>query len=340
VADALALSLSGEEKKRLGKSETENVGAYQLYLTGRYHWNILTPPELTKSISFFQQAIDVDPSYALAYFGLAEAYRSLSITGDMRPQDVLPQAKAAAMKAVELDGLLAEPHASLVFIRMWYDWDWVGAEKDAKRALELNPNSGEAHMAYAALLSDLGRHQEAVAQAARARELDPVSLIINTIEGAILYFARRDDEADARLQKALELNADFWIAHLFRGKIYLQKGEYREAIAEFSKAKEVSRGNSEAISMLGYVWAVAGDAAKAHSTLDELKSPATPRYIPPFNIAVVYLGLGERDECFASLEKAYQDHDVRLSLLKVDPKWDAVRSDPRFISILKRIGLD
>ncbi len=339
VAEALALRLSGEENKRFARRDTQNVDAYQLYLTGRYHYNKLTPPEIRQSIGFFLQAIGVDPSYALAYFGLAEAYRSLAITGDMRPKDTLPQAMAAATKALEIDESLAEPHASLVFIRMWFDWDWAGAEKDAKRALELNPNSGLAHSAYAQLLSDLGRHEEAVTEAARARELDPVSLIINTIEGSVLYYARRDDEANARLQKALELDPNFWIAHLFLGKIYLQEGKYPEALAEFGKAREFSRGNSEAISMIGYVWTLAGNAGKARGVLEELKSLSAQHYTPPHSVAVVYLGLGERDETFAWLEKAYEDHDVRLQFLKVDPKWDSLRSDPRFTALLKRIGL-
>ena len=216
VAEALALRLSGEEQKRLTKRYTENTTAYQLYLMGRYYHLIkLTPPDITKSIGFFQQAIEADPGYALAYFGLAEAYRSASITGDRPPKEVFPLAKAAATKAVEIDESLAEPHAALAFIHMWFDWDWVGAEREARRAIALNPNSAFAHYAYAHLLSNLGRHQEAIAEGARARELDPVSLLFNAREGAVLYYAGRNDEARERLQKAVELDPNFWIAHLF-----------------------------------------------------------------------------------------------------------------------------
>jgi TolB-like protein len=340
VAEVLALRLSGEEQNRLTKRYTENTTAYQLYLMGRYYHVIkLTPPDITKSIGFFQQAIEADPGYALAYFGLAEAYRSASITGDRPPKEVFPLAKAAATKAVQIDESLAEPHAALAFIHMWFDWDWVGAEREARRAIALNPNSAFAHHTYAHLLLNLGRHQEAIAEATRTRELDPVSLLANNLEGAILYYAGRNDEAMERLQKTVELDPNFWIAHLYLGHLYLRKGKYPEAIAEFGKARECSRGNSEAISMTGYAWASAGDVVKARRVLDELKSLSAQRYIPPYNVAAVYMGLGEQDEAIAWLERAYEERDVRLSFLKIDPKWDSFRSDPRFISILQRVGL-
>ncbi len=340
VADALALRLSGAEKARLTRAETGDVGAYQLYLTGRYHWNKLIPPEIRQSIGYYQQAIDLDPNYALAYFGLAEAYRSLAITADVPPKEVCPQAIAAAQKSIALDPSLAEAHASLVFTYIWYGWRWDEAEQEAKRAIDLNPNSAFAHAAYAHLLSDLGRHDEAIRESRRAIDLDPVSLIVNALHGAFLYHARRNDEAVVQLQKTLELDRNFWIAHLFLGKALLDRKQYPEAIAEFTKARDFSRGNSEAISMIAYAWTRAGDTAKARTLLDEFLALSSKRYVPPYNIAVVYLGLGDLDESFASLEKAYVDHDVRLSFLKVDPKWDPVRSDPRFVSILKRIGLE
>jgi len=339
VADALALRLSREENKRLTKRYTDNVEAYQLYLTGRYHWNKLTPPEIAKSIGFFKQAIDLDPTYALAYFGLADAYRALAPTSEVPPKDILPQAKAAATKALEIDESLAEPHATLAFIHTWFDWDWAGAEREAKRAIALNPNFGLAHIAYAQLLSYRGLHQEAISEAARARELDPLSSIINTLNGSVLLYARRDDEASMTLQKTLELDPNFWIAHYFFGKTYLAKQKYSDAIAEFSMARELSGGNSLAIAMTGYGWALAGDLAKARAVLTELKSLSGERYIPPSNVAMLCFALGEKDEAFIWLEKAYQDHDVRLSRMKVDPEWDSMRSDPRFVAILKRIGL-
>jgi TolB-like protein/class 3 adenylate cyclase len=252
VANALALRLSGEEKNRLTKRYTNNVDACQLYITGRYHWSIFTPPDIRKSIDFFQQAIDLDPAYALVYFGLAEANRSLSINADVPSKDCLPKAKAAATKALEIDESLAEAHASFSFSLIWFDWDWAAAEKEAKRAVALNPNSAHAHFAYAHLLSDLGRNDEAIAEIAQARELDPAFLLYRALEGMVLHHAGRNDEALAKLQQVIELDANFWITHLMLGKVYTQQRKYPEAIAEFSKARELSHGNSEAIGSIGY----------------------------------------------------------------------------------------
>jgi TolB-like protein/class 3 adenylate cyclase/Flp pilus assembly protein TadD len=339
VADALALRLSGEESKRLTKRYTENVEAYQLYLTGRYHWAKLTPPEVRKSIEFFNKAIDLDPTYALAYFGLADAYRALAPSSDVPPKDTLPKAKAAATKAIELDESLAEPHVSLSFIHSWLDWDWAGAEREARRAIELNPNLGFAHLAYAQALSHVGRHQEAVAEAAKARELDPLSLYINALNGQYLISAGRYDEAIAKLKQTLELDPNFWIAHFMLGTAYVEKRLYPEALTEFSKATELSKGNAESIMMTGYTWAKAGESAKARAVLAQLKALAD-QHVPAEHIAMLCSALGEKDEAFVWLEKACENREVRLCRLKVDPRWDSLRSDPRFVAILKRIGLE
>jgi len=339
VADALALRLSGEEKERLTRRYTDNVEAYQLYLTGRYHWAKLTPPDIRKAIEFFQKAIELDPKYALAYFGLAEANRSLSINADVPSKDCLPQAKAAAIKALEIDDSLAEAHASLSFSLIWYDWDWEGAVREAQRAIALNPNSAHSHFALAHVLADQGRHDQALAEMARARELDPVFLLYRALEGMLFHHARRDAEALDRLQKAVDLDANFWVTHLMLGKVYTQQRKYPEAIEEFGKARELSHGNSEAIASIGYVAALAGDKLKAQAVLDELKALSNEHYVPPVNVALVLSALGETNEALAWLEKGCAERDVRLTLLKVDPRWDSLRSDPRFIAILKRIGL-
>jgi TolB-like protein/Flp pilus assembly protein TadD len=339
VADALALRLSGQEKNRLTKRDTENVEAYQLYLTGLYHLYKLIPPEIKQSIGFFQQAIDLDPKYALPYFGLAQANRSLAITSDVASKDCLPQAMAAARKALEIDESLAEAHASLSFCLIWFDWDWVNGEREAQRAIALNPNSSFAHFAYAHVLSDLGRHQEAIAEMARARELDPVFLLVRALEGMFFHHAGRDDEASARLQSALELDPNFWITHLTLGKVYAHEGKYPEAISELTKAKELSHGNSEAIGSIGYVAALMGDKEKAQAVLRELKTLSNQHYIPPVNVALIYVRLGDKEEALSLLERACEERDVRLTLLKVDPRWDSLRDNPRFVAILKRIGL-
>lgn len=340
VADALSLRLSGDENKRLTKRYTDNVEAYQLYLTGRYHWSRATPPDIRKGIGFLQQAIELDPGYAMAYAGLAAANRALAMNADVPAKDCLPQAKAAAMKAIELDDSLAEAHSALSFGLIWYDWDWTGAEKEAKRAVALDPNSAMAHFAYAHVLSDQGHHQEAIAEIAHARELDPVFLLVRSLEGMILHHAGRNDEALARLQKVLELDPNFWVTHLFLGKVYIQQRKYPEAIAEFTKARELSHGNSEAIGSIGYVEALAGDKEKARAVLEELKDLSSQRYIPRSNVGLVYNGLGDQNEALSCLERACDERDARVTLLKVDPRWDSLRSDPRFVAILKRVGLD
>ena len=340
VAGTLALRLSSEERERLTKRYTENIEAYQLYLIGRYHLLKLTPPEIRRSIGYFQRAIEIDPAYALAYGGLAEAYRASSISGDMPPKDVFPKAKAAASKALEIDESLADVHATLGMIHIWFDWDWAGAERECKRAIDLNPNSGDAHRAYALLLFYTGRHEQSVVEGRRARELDPLSLINNSLEGMFLHYAGRDDEAVASLQKTLELDPNFWIAHLTLSKVYTRRRMYPEAIAELSKARNFSGGNTETISLTGYNWALSGNRAQAQTALAKLKSLSTERYVPPYNIAMIYNGLGEKDEALAWLEKAYEERDVRLTFIKIDPKWDSYRSDSRFAAIIKRIGLE
>jgi tetratricopeptide (TPR) repeat protein len=208
-----------------------------------------------------------------------------------------------------------------------------------ERAIALNPNSSFAHFAYGHVLSDLGRHKEAIAEMAQAKELDPVFLLVRALEGMFFHHARRDVEASACLQSALELDPNFWITHLTLGKVYIQQRKYPEAISELTKAKELSHGNSEAIGSIGYVNALMADKAKARAVLEELKTLSDQHYIPPVNIALVYNGLGERDEALSLLERACDERDVRLTLLKVDPRWDSFRGNPRFVAILKRIGL-
>jgi TolB-like protein/Flp pilus assembly protein TadD len=339
VADALAVRLTGEEQQRLTRRYTDNVTAYQLYMTGRYQWAKLTPGDITKSIDFFKQAIEKDPSYALAYFGLAESYRALAINADVPSKDCLPASKDAARKAIELDRSLSEAHSALSFGMIWYDWDWSGAEEEARRAIVLNPNSAHAHFGYAHVLSDLARHDEAIAQIRQARELDPVFPLYRSLEGMFLLHAGRNEEALAKLRTAAELDPNFWVTHLMLGRVYIQQRKYAEAIEELSQARDLSHGNSEAIGSIGYAAALAGDKASARTVLDELKTLSSQRYIPPHNIALVYNGLGDQDQALAELDKACDERDVRVTLLKVDPRWDSLRSNPRFLGILKRIGL-
>lgn len=341
VADALAVPLSNEEREHLTKRYTENIEAYDLYLKGRYYRNKLIPHEVRRSIQFFQQAIDLDPTYALAYAGLAEAYRSFPISSDVPPDDAFPLAHAAVAKALEIDEMLADVHATLSILNSWYDWDWESAEREAKRAINLNPNSSEAHRANALLLSTLGRQKEAIAAAARAKELDPLALLTRTHEALFLYYDGRLEEAREKLVKTLEIDPNFWIALLTLAKIQIRQGQYGEALAELSEARISSGGNTQTISLIGYAYALSGDAAKALTVLDELKVLSTQRYVPPYNIAIIHYGLGEDEAAFTWLERALKVRDVLLSaFITVDPIWDRLRASPRFMRILTGMNLE
>jgi len=339
VSQKLRARLSSADEQKLAKTYTTNTEAYQLYLKGRYHAYKLTPPETQRGISYFQQAIKIDPSYALAYVGLADAYRSLPIAGEMPSTELLPKAKEAAQKAIGIDDTLAEAHAVLGFIIFWYDWNWNAAENQFKRALELNPNSADTHLAYAHLLSSTGRHAEALTEIKHSREIDPLNVRTNALEGQYLTHAGRTDEALAVLQKTFELEPNFWLAHLFASSAYIEKGMFAEAAAEARKARALSGVSTHPLAFLSYALAKLGKQAEARAVLEELLKLSKERYVSPYNIALVYNGLGERDETLAWLERAYEQRDARMTFLKVEPKWNNLRDDPRFQDLLRRVGL-
>ena len=337
VASALALHLSSEELSAVTRRHTENTEAYELYLKGRYHGSRLIPPEIRQGIQFFQQSIELDATYALPYAGLLEAYRSLPITSDVPPRDVFPLASAAAAKALAIDESLVDVHASLAFIKLWYDWDDAGALREALRAVALNPNSSEARRSYAHVLWGLGRFAEAVTEGTRARELDPLSLLTSAQEGMYLFAAGRIDNARDRLMKTMEIEPEFWIALLWLAKIDIHQERYDDAIEKLTRAREASHGNSETISLIGYAWAMMGDRAKALGVLAELEAQSANRYVPPYAVATIRCGLGDDDQVFIALETALKERDVRLYWLRIDPKWDRLRSDARFAAILERM---
>jgi tetratricopeptide (TPR) repeat protein len=339
VADKLKVKLSGADEQKLAKRYTENVEAYQFYLKGRFHLLKTTRSEFQTSISYFEQAIAIDPSYARAYAGLADAYRSLAVAGEMPSMEVMPKAKAAAQKAIEIDDTLAEAHTALGFIIFWYDWDWNAAENQYKRALELDPNNADTHLFYGHLLSNTGRHAEALAEGKRARELDPLNLRINAFEGQFLLHAGRTDEALARLQKTSELDANYWLPHLFAASAYIEKGMYSEAVAEARKAREFSGASTTPIAFLGYALAKSDKQAEARTELERLLKLSTERYVSLNNIAMIYNGLDERSKTLAWLERGFQQRDSRMVFLKVEPKWNNLRDDPRFQDLLRRVGL-
>ena len=333
VAAALKIRFGNAEKKR----PTENVEAYELYMKGRYHALNLTRAETDKAIAYFRKAIEIDPNYALAYVGVTRAYLPMALTSGVPAWEVMPKAKAAALRAVEIDETLAEGHAALGSIAFWYEWDWPAAEKEHLRALELNPNSAEAHFGYAHLLSNIARHEQALAEIKRSRELDPVSLVSNAAEGQMLFFAGRSDESLNRLHKTIDLNPNFWLSHLFISGVYTKIGMHAEAAAAAKKAGELS-GNAQSVAYRAYALAKGGKLDEAHGLLDELLKLSNQRYVPPYTLAVVYNGLGESGKALDYLEKAFAEKNLLMVFLKVEPKWDNLRSEPRFRDLMNRMN--
>jgi tetratricopeptide (TPR) repeat protein len=301
---------------------------------------MLTPTGFIQAINYFQEATKRDPNYALAYAGLADCYTVLPMIGDSPPRESFPGAQTAAARALELDDALAQAHDSDARIKLFYEWNWAESERQSVRAIALNRNLAGAHVRYAHLLSNIGRHQEALAQAERARELDPLSLITNALFGMFLFQARQYDAAVEQLQKTIKMNPHFWVGHLHLGKVYEQKGMYQAAIEEFTKARDLSEGNSETIASLGHAYAISGGRDAARNVLEELKRQSQKSYVPPYNIAMIYAGLGEKDHALDWLEKGYEARDVHMIFLKIDPKWDTFRTDSRFRDLLERMGFD
>ena len=339
IANNLRLKISGEEHNRMMKHYTENPEAYQAYLKGRYYWNKRTEAGLKKGIEYFQQAVDLDPSYALAYTGLADSYGLLPFSSAIPTRDVAQKAMAAATKAIELDPNLAEAHASLADNMELYDWDFAGAETEFKRAIELNPNYATAHHWYANLLDYSGRPEEAKREILRAQQLDPLSLIISHTVGGILLDVRRYDQAIEQFKKTLEIDPSFPPTHQYLALAYGRNGKYEEAIIEMNKVIALAGRRPVYVANLGYLHAQSGKTAEANKMLEELMGRAKTGYVSPYDIASVYAGLGEREKAFAWLEKSVQERDLAIISLKVDLYWDGLRDDSRFADLLRRVGL-
>jgi DNA-binding winged helix-turn-helix (wHTH) protein/TolB-like protein/tetratricopeptide (TPR) repeat protein len=338
VTGVLALKLTGEEKERLARNHTDNTEAYQLYLKGRYFWNKRTGDAIKTGIDYFSQAVEADPDYALAYAGLAEAYVLLANYSDSTPQEAYSKARAATTKALKLNDRLAETHTALAYIKAGYDWDFAGAEREYQRALELNPNYPTAQNWYAEFLGLMGRSTESITGMRRALELEPLSLMINVELGDMLLFARQYDQAIEQYRKTLDLDSSFVRAHVQLGQVYGQKGQYEEAISELKKAISLNSEDNYAIQLLGYMYAISRRTSEAYRALEELKERAKRTHVLPYDIAVIYVGLGEKDRAFEWLEKSFAERDEGLLYLRVDPVLDSLRSDPRFADLLRRVG--
>jgi serine/threonine protein kinase/Flp pilus assembly protein TadD len=340
MTSMLRVRLTGEDEKHMMKSATANPEAYQLYLQGRFWLNKRNEEGTRKAIEFFQRASEKDPTYALAYSGLADSYATPAGFGTIAPNEAYPKAKDAALKAIEIDDTLAEAHASLGFVKTMYYWDLPGAEREFQRSIELNPSYASAHLWYDLALVSSGRVEEAITQSKRALELDPVSTISNWNAGFIFYLARRYDQAIDQERKTLELDPNFLPAHGLLGDIYIQKSMYKEAVTEFEKGLAVSSGDGYVLGGLGYVYAKTGRKAEAEKLLNQLNELSKEEYVPPLSRSEIYLGLGDKENTFEWLEKAYEERSARLGVsIKGDPIFDPLRSDPRFADLLRRMNL-
>jgi DNA-binding winged helix-turn-helix (wHTH) protein/TolB-like protein len=334
VAEASVLNLTREERQLLSKRQTDNVEAYRLYLKGRYFWNKRTQAGSQQSLKYFRQAIDIDPTYAAAYAGLADAYAMLVWQQNLAQAEFVPKAKAAAIKALQIDETLAEAHTSLAFVRFWYDWDFAGAESEYRRAIELNPDYSTAHHWYGEFLALTGRPNEGFRELKLAQEADPLSLIINTDIGKMFFFNRQQDKAIEQLQKTLEMDPDFPIAHLFLAMAYEQKGMHENAIGELEKHANNAGGRTIFKAQLGYIYGRSGRRIEALRIVDELKAPASATQPPPaYEIALVYAGLGEKEQAFAWLDRAKSERDPFLVYLQTDPNFDSLRGESRFVPL-------
>jgi TolB-like protein/Tfp pilus assembly protein PilF len=336
ISEKLRLQMTGGERQRLTRPPTENTEAYQLYLKGRYHL-YRQQENVKKAFTYFEQAIAKDPGYAQAYAGLADAYAELQRTGInlMPAKEAMPKAKQAAMKALALDEQLADAHISLAHIKEGYEWDWAGAEREYKRAVELNPRLASVRREYGVYLSMVGRHDESSAELNRALEIDPFDLQTNTELGFRLYVARRYDQAIGQFRKVLENHPNTAEAHNGLAWAHERKGMYDEALAELSRMPTSAYTRA----MFGWVYASSGKTRDAHTVIDELKAHSQTQYISPYVIANIYVRLGDKDQALFWLERGYENRDNWMVWLKVDPGLDGLRADPRFTNLLQRVGL-
>ena len=336
IAEKLRVRLTGAEKKKLRRRSTENTEAYQLYLKGRYQWNKRTEDGIRRGIALFREAIESDPSFASAYCGLADCFITLTTNIPLPPQDTMPKAKAAAMKAIEIDDSLADAWASLGAVRWWFEWDWKGAEEAYRRAIELNPNYSLAHDGYAMLLSAQGRFDEAIEQVNRAVELDPLSLSIAVHSGWPYYFKHDFESATRRFRKALDLDENFIPAHGWLGMALGQQHRFAEAIDAFRRALEVDR-ISILTAMLAHTHAIAGNRSEAMDLLVQLEYESRNRYISPYDIAIAHAGLGDTEAALDQLRAALADRSAWMVFLHVDPRLDSLRNAHGFAAIAEAL---
>jgi len=340
VANEIKVILTPEERVRLGSARQVKPEAHELYLKARYHWNKRTEESVKKAISYFHQAIDNDPTYAQGYAGLADSYNILGYYNALSPMEAYPKGKAAALKALELDNSLAEPHATLGVVKRDFEWDWSGAEEEFQRAIDLNPGCVEAYHWRGTLFSMLERHAEALHEKTRALAIDPLSVVIRTDLARMFYFSRDYDQALEQYRAALDMDPNFGAAHIWLAHVYEQKGLFKQAISELKLGMRLTNDSAYALAKLGHVYAIAGKHDEAHGVLSQLNELSKQQYVSSYDVAVIYVGLQKIDETFEWLQKAFEQRSLWLGYLNVEPHLDPLRSDHRFRDLLFRVGLD
>jgi len=340
IVDKLKVNIPRGGKKKLLKRYTENAEAYELYLKGRYFWDKRTHEAMKKGIEYFQEALELDPKFALAHTGIADCYTSIGWYALIPKEAAYEKAKEAAEKALEVDDDISEAHVSLANVKTLFYWDWEGAEKAYKRALELNPSNAEAHHQYAHFLTMQGRLEDGVTEMKRALELEPLSAVINSCLGQNLYFARKYDAAIKQLQKAIEIDPIFYDPYGWLGMAYLNKGDFEHAIAMFQKVTTFPRFKTRMLGALGYAYAIETERDEAENILQQLRELSKELYIDPCYMAWIYTGLSGKERALDLLDKAYEERSNWMIVLKPDPFFDSLRSNPRFTALLKKMGLE
>jgi TolB-like protein/DNA-binding winged helix-turn-helix (wHTH) protein/tetratricopeptide (TPR) repeat protein len=338
IVDEIRTTLTPGEQARLTRVRSSNPEAHIAYAKGRFFWNMRTEVGLRKAVEYFEQAIEKDPGYALAYAGLADSWVPRAWYAYLPANEAFPHARRAVAKALELEPDLVEAHTTLAFIKLYYEWDWDAAERQFLLAIKLNPNYANAHHWYAEYLSLAGRHEAAIREAERARELDPISSIINVWVGSRYFFAQKYDLAIAQYRSAVELDSNFVPARLALGQAYVQKKMFHEAITELEKAVSLSGGSPVYAASLAHAYGVAGRKTDALRIIDDLEELARRRHVASFDLAIGWLGLGDNKRALASLEKALEERSPRLLFLSVEPRFDPLRSDAGFQALIKRVG--
>ena len=338
AAQSIRLQLTGEENRRFTKRSTENPAAYEAYMKGRFFWNKRTDTGLKKGLDYFRDAIQLDPAFAEAYVGVADSYATLGLYAVLPPKTAFPAAKDAGQRALQMDNTLAAAHATLGFIYFYYEWDPSSAADEFQRALAANPHYAMAHSWYAESLAARGQYSEAVAEAQRALQDDPLSMIIGSNAGWTYALAGQDERATDTLKKAMEIDASFPRTHFRLGQVYEQRGEFALAISEFEQAVHLAEDDPYYEGSLGHGYGASGNLQQARIVLQKLQDRAKHQYVPPYAIAVVYAGMGDRDQAFRWLQKALEDRSTSMVFLRSDPEFAALRSDPRFSQLSKAVA--